>query len=127
MPPLSPAQRRQGAGPPTPRKHWRCPRCDDDGWAQDAHAAYLAGTGHYERVHDADDRRAARLAAATTPRPAPVPESCSLIFRYLGGDQWAGECACLEWTAGPLPTLAQLEHAHRCHTIEAAAHGERRA
>ena len=121
MPPLSPAQRRQGAWPPTPRRRWYCPRCGDNGWSQDSHAAYLAGTGHYERVHDVEDARAAQLEAATAPRPAPVPEACSLIFTYLGGDQWAGDCACLQWTSGPLPTLARVEHAHRVHSIGAAA------
>jgi hypothetical protein len=51
-PPLSGAQRNTGAGPPARRYRWRCPTCGAHGFAQNSHAAYLAGTRHFEDEHD---------------------------------------------------------------------------
>lgn len=70
-PPLEPARRMTHAGPPTPRKGWRCPRCGATGWSTNAHAAYLAGTRHYEETHDVADR-AARAHADAFPADDPV-------------------------------------------------------
>lgn len=52
MPELTAAQREQAQGAPVRRKRWRCPTCGQIGWAQNSHAAYLAGTRHYEDEHD---------------------------------------------------------------------------
>lgn len=34
------------------RRLWRCPRCGAKGYEATSHAAYLAGTTHYEQEHD---------------------------------------------------------------------------
>lgn len=53
MPELLAAQREQGQVP-VPRKRWDCPvdGCGAFGHAQNSHAAYLAGTRHFEDTHD---------------------------------------------------------------------------
>ena len=116
-PAISAARRMQSSGPPAPRNRWDCPRCHAHGYSENAHAAYLAGTGHYERVHDVEDARARRLAAAVRPNPAPRPTSCALAFTYDGGDQWSGVCDCGTWETHGAPSLALVEHAHRVHMI----------
>lgn len=114
MPPLSPAQRLQGAGAPVGRNRWDCP-CGAHGLAQNAAAACSAGIRHFLDAHDG--RR-----GPTAPRPAPrPPAACSLVFTYAGADTWAGRCDCGRWQLDAAPTLERVEHAHRLHTLEAAA------
>ena len=125
-PAISAARRMQSAGPPVPRNRWDCPRCHEHGYSENAHAAYLAGTGHYERVHDVEDARARRLAATMATNPAPRPATCALTFTYQRGGTWDGDCDCGTWHVRGLASLALVDHAHRVHTIEAARIHERR-
>jgi hypothetical protein len=52
MPPLSPAQRMQGATAPVKRNRWDCWLCNTHGWGENATAARVAGERHFLDTHD---------------------------------------------------------------------------
>jgi len=55
VPSIPAARREQNAPPPAQRAPWFCPRCRPRtvpmGYAQNGHAAYLAGVRHYDETH----------------------------------------------------------------------------
>lgn len=68
-PPLNAARREQAPAPPAKRVAWYCPHCPTypkpHGFAQNARAAYSAGSRHFAEMHD--DNRPEEPTSAEQP------------------------------------------------------------